>query len=212
MVTSPWNLLSAAIRGLVSTRSLPKLNCLIVRFQFRGEWSEWIANFTSESDSDTFCMLLCCFSCYFSTSLTMNLDNVSWKSGSQVPVAAVQAVEPCFMMVRASIFFGFWLILQSPFVYRLQWRKVTIAKCGSSFVYKYYGQFNFEIAFVFCRSVALFELYSFSDPKMISLASILYTSTGMSSSLAASELEPEEGSPAFQVWWRQIICIPGCNE
>ena len=56
-----------------------------------------------------------------------------------------------------SIIFLLLAICQFPFVSSqwLLWRKVTNGKCGSSFVYNYWSQFNFKRASVFYGSATL---------------------------------------------------------
>ena len=75
-----------------------------------------------------------------------------------------------------SIFFLRLAICQFPFLSSqwLFWRKVTNGKCGSSFVYNYWGQFNFKRASVFhgsdSRAVTLVRIIFFLTCKVDHIA------------------------------------------
>ena len=62
-------------------------------------------------------------------------------------------------------YFWFLVVCQFPFVFSqwLLWRRVTNRKYGSSFVYKYQGQFNFIQASVFCCYVRIVSFLTCKD-------------------------------------------------
>ena len=120
-------------RGLV-----PKSKGL--RCQFRGDWSQWMASFTSESDSNAFAASLFIFYFFFSVLLRRWIAPLRIRESLRRDPRKVKVFPGCVSI-------NFLLaVCQFPFVSSqwLLWRKVTNGKCGSSFVYKHEVQFNFK--------------------------------------------------------------------
>ena len=106
MVTSSWHHRMLHPRGLV-------LRWLGLRFQFRGDWYQRIAHFSSQSDHNTFCGIIC--HTFFFSSLTSDLDPFS----RNPRVSAAQPNLP--EMDRSSLgvrIFCFWLTVMSIPVFR----------------------------------------------------------------------------------------------
>ena len=149
MVTSLWHVRMLHPCGLVP--NFWRLWC-----QFRGGWSQPIANLTSEFDSNTFAgeETQHHLSYFFFSSLTTDVNRVS-----QNPRVPASHGEPRTNGVRIHFIICFWFFVNFPFVTRywewLLWRKVTKRICGSFIVYNYEGQFNEFCILWFCGSVAL---------------------------------------------------------
>ena len=135
MVTSPCE--HSTIMGTISwiPRGLVP-NLLGLRSQFRGDWSQRIAGFTSESDFNTIIAgeeqrdLS-----YYFFSLTTDIDRAS--KNPQVPEASQSGFFSGLNSGVRVLFFLLLAVCQSPLVfshcYWLLWRKATNFKCGSSF-------------------------------------------------------------------------------
>ena len=149
MVISPW------YRNMLQPRGLVPI-WLILRCQFPGEWSQWIANFTSECDSPTHLSARrWSIICYTIFSVSLRTWIATLRIQGWLRCKKVREMFPGCVSI-----FSLRAICQFPFVFSqwLLWRKVTNCKCGSSFVYNYESS---ELLYSVGLQVALYDAYRF---------------------------------------------------
>ena len=152
MVTSLWHVRVPVLHPCGLVPNFWRLWC-----QFRGGWSQPMANLTSEFDSNTFAgketqhhlLYFFFFQSHYGRESRLSESTsacVAWRASKYS-----RGAYPFYYLLLVFVNF--------PFVTRhwewLLWRKVTKRICGSFILYNYEGQFNEFSILWFCGSVAL---------------------------------------------------------